>query len=79
MVGNGRLQLHTHFFWTSPLPLWEMPPTCKAGSPNPPSSSARETPTTAACWATGIGRSPPLRRHHGLSAGAAAGPAYPQI
>ena len=25
MVANGRLRLQTHFFWTSPLPLWEMP------------------------------------------------------
>ncbi len=25
-VSNGRLQLHTHPYWTSPLPGWEMPP-----------------------------------------------------
>lgn len=25
MMGNGRLQLYTHFFWTSPLPMWDMP------------------------------------------------------
>ncbi len=25
MVENGRLHLQTHLFWTSPLPLWEMP------------------------------------------------------
>lgn len=25
MVENGRLRLQTHFFWTSPLPMWEMP------------------------------------------------------
>ena len=25
MVGNGRLQFHNHLFWTSPLPMWEMP------------------------------------------------------
>jgi uncharacterized protein with ATP-grasp and redox domains len=25
MVGNGRLRLQTGFFWTSPLPMWNMP------------------------------------------------------
>ncbi len=25
LVGNGRLQLHTHPYWTSPLPGWEIP------------------------------------------------------
>ena len=25
MVENGRLRLQTHLFWTSPLPMWEMP------------------------------------------------------
>jgi hypothetical protein len=25
----GKLQLHTHSFWTSPLSLWEMPPTLR--------------------------------------------------
>ena len=25
MVENGRLHLQTHLFWTSPLPMWEMP------------------------------------------------------
>lgn len=25
MVKNGRLRLQTHLFWTSPLPMWEMP------------------------------------------------------
>ncbi|MFO7683138.1 MAG: damage-control phosphatase ARMT1 family protein [Chloroflexota bacterium] len=25
MVENGRLHLHHHLFWTSPLPMWDMP------------------------------------------------------
>ena len=25
MLGNGRLRLQTHFFWTSPLPMWDLP------------------------------------------------------
>jgi uncharacterized protein with ATP-grasp and redox domains len=25
LVGNGRFQLHTHPYWTSPLPGWEIP------------------------------------------------------
>ena len=25
MVENGRLRLQTHLFWTSPLPMWEIP------------------------------------------------------
>jgi len=29
MVENCRLQLQTHFFWTSPLPMWEMPDSLK--------------------------------------------------
>jgi uncharacterized protein with ATP-grasp and redox domains len=29
MVENGRLQLQDHFFWTSPLPMWDMPPDLK--------------------------------------------------
>lgn len=30
MVENGRLHLHTHLFWTSPLPMWEMPADLKS-------------------------------------------------
>jgi hypothetical protein len=30
MLGNGRLHLHTDFFWTSPLPMWELPPHLRA-------------------------------------------------
>lgn len=29
-VLHGRLQVHTHPFWTSPLPLWEMPDDLRA-------------------------------------------------
>ncbi|PID85977.1 MAG: hypothetical protein CSB13_05235 [Chloroflexi bacterium] len=25
MIKNGRLRLQTHFFWTSPLPMWALP------------------------------------------------------
>ncbi|RMG93432.1 MAG: protein-glutamate O-methyltransferase family protein [Chloroflexi bacterium] len=26
---NGRLHIHTHSYWTSPLPAWEMPPSLR--------------------------------------------------